>query len=64
VTLWRPILLYRATCAKCRVLSLAIVCLSLGWVRRVPLASPEAGRICEARGLRPRKLALSAWHEI
>ncbi len=52
------ILLYRSTCAKCRVISLAVVCLSVGLVRRVPLSSPEAGRLYEEHGVRPGKLAL------
>lgn len=51
-------LLYRATCAKCRGLSLAVVWLSLGWVRRAPLSSPEATRLHEEHGVRPGKLAL------
>lgn len=49
-------LLYRSTCAKCRVMSLAVVCLSGGLVRRVPLSSPEASRLYEEHGVRPGKL--------
>ena len=51
-------LLYRATCAKCRGMSLAIVWLSLGYVRRIPLSSPEASRLCKRYGMQPGKLAL------
>jgi hypothetical protein len=51
-------LLYRATCAKCRTISLAIVWLSLGSLRRVPLSSPEATRWYEERNVRPGKLVL------
>jgi hypothetical protein len=52
------ILLYRATCAKCRVISLAIVWLSLGTVRRVPVASAAARQLREERGIPEGKLAL------
>jgi hypothetical protein len=54
----RPTLLYRATCGKCRVLSAAAVALTLGLVRRVPLASPEALGLYERHRVRPGKLAL------
>ena len=52
------ILLYRATCTKCRALSLVVVSLSLGSVRRVPLSSPEASTLYEAHSMRPGKFAL------
>lgn len=52
------VLLYRATCAKCRGLSLAVVWLTRGWVRRIPLASPEASTLYAQHGVQPGKLAL------
>jgi hypothetical protein len=52
------LLLYRGTCAKCRRISLAIVWLSLGYVRRIPLSSPEASQLCARHGLLPGKLVL------
>jgi hypothetical protein len=55
----RAILLYRATCAKCRGISQVIVWLSLGWVRRIPLSSPEAVSLYGKYGVRPGKLALA-----
>jgi hypothetical protein len=58
------ILLYRATCAKCRVLSLMLVWLSLGWVRRLPLMSPEAAALYEAHSLQRGKLAVIGYGRI
>ena len=47
---WRDsALLYRATCPRCRTLSLLAVFLSLGRLRRVALGSVEAESLCEAR---------------
>jgi len=57
------VLLYRATCGKCRALSLALVLLSLGWVRRVPLSSPEASEIY-SEDLRPGKVVLVSNHGV
>ncbi len=54
----RPALLYRATCPKCRLLSAMIVSLSCGWVRRVPVDSPEAVRLYARFGQPPDRLAL------
>ncbi len=67
----RAILLYRATCAKCRVISLALVWLSLGAVRRVPLSSPVARELCDEHRLQRGKFALitdqrtfEGWHAV
>lgn len=38
----RPILLYRDTCTRCRLSSLAVLLLACGRLRRVPVDSPEA----------------------
>jgi hypothetical protein len=54
----RPALLYRATCPKCRVLSTMIVALSCGWIRRVPIDSPEALRLFAWFGQPGGRLAL------
>lgn len=37
-----PVLVYRGTCPKCRMLSRLAVLLSAGSLRRVPLDAPEA----------------------
>jgi hypothetical protein len=58
------ILLYRATCAKCRILSLVVVWLSLKWVERVPISSPRANALYEAHDLQPGKLALIGYQRI
>jgi hypothetical protein len=65
------ILLYRSTCPKCRALSLAIVLLSVGWVRRLPLASVDAIKVYDAHSMRPGKLtvvgygrAFSGWRVV
>ena len=55
------VLLYRSTCPKCRALSLAIVLLSLGWVRRLPLASVDAVKLYNAHSMRPGKLAVAGY---
>ncbi len=55
----RPVLIYRSTCAKCRRLSRAVVILTLGRVRRIPLASLEAAALYQRHGVRPGKLALA-----
>ena len=53
-----PVLLYRETCGKCRCLSLAVVVLSLGRIRRLPIASREARSIYETHNVEPGKLML------
>jgi hypothetical protein len=53
-----PVLLYRATCPKCRIASTAIVVLSCGRIRRIPIDSPEAHRLYTQYGQLPGKLAL------
>lgn len=55
---WRPVLLYRATCLKCRLLSGLLVVLALGTLRRVANSSGEAERILRLGGGSPRKVAL------
>lgn len=54
----KPILLYRGTCAKCRLISRLVVGLSLGLVRRVPVLSPEARDLYDAYFIKSGKLAL------
>jgi hypothetical protein len=54
----RPTLLYRANCPKCRFLSAAIVVLSCGWVRRIPVDSPEALQLYNRFGQTRGRLAL------
>lgn len=51
-------LAYRATCAKCRTISLVMIWLSLGSLRRVPESSLEAKRWYEQHNVRPGKLVL------
>ena len=53
-----PILLYRATCGKCRTASMALVVLTCGCIRRVPVDAPEAMSIYERFHQPPGKLAL------
>jgi hypothetical protein len=60
----RPLLLYRATCAKCRFISLAMVCLSLGWLRRIPLSSPLASALYRRHRVRPGKVALVGYRRM
>jgi len=57
-TLTRPLLLYRATCPKCRRLSALLVALSLGWVARVPAQSSPAARLYARFGQPSGGLAL------
>jgi hypothetical protein len=52
----RPILLYRATCQKCRLLSALAVTISLGNVRLIALDSTETERLLAGRP-RPTKFA-------
>lgn len=54
----RPLLLYRATCPKCRLLSALVVAVSLGWVLRVPAQSSYAARLYARFGQSPGGLAL------
>jgi hypothetical protein len=41
----RPILLYRGSCPKCRLLSRLAVIAALGVLRRIPIGSDEADRL-------------------
>jgi hypothetical protein len=54
----RPVLLYRATCGKCRLLSLLAVALSCGRIRRIANDDPVADALTVARGLRRTKILL------
>jgi hypothetical protein len=54
----RPILLYRATCAKCALISKALVVLSGGLIRRVPRDSPTARALHERFGEPTARIAL------
>ncbi|HTW82918.1 MAG TPA: hypothetical protein VMD91_02480 [Candidatus Sulfotelmatobacter sp.] len=54
----RPMLLYRATCAKCRTLSALVAALSAGWIRRVAVDAPEALELYARYGAAPGTLAL------
>jgi hypothetical protein len=53
-----PILLYRATCGKCRAASIVLVVLTCRCIRRVPVDAPEAIRIYARFHQQPGKLAL------
>jgi hypothetical protein len=53
-----PILLYRATCGKCRFASIALVVVTCGFLRRVPVDSPDAISIYVRFHQQPGKLAL------
>jgi hypothetical protein len=53
-----PILLYRATCGKCRAASIVLVVLMCGRIRRVPVDAPEAISIYARFHQQPGKLAL------
>jgi len=59
-----PVLIYRSTCQKCRALSKLVVLFTLGWVRRVPLSSVEAGALYEAHSVRPGKLAIVGYGRV
>ncbi len=52
------VLLYRASCRRCRLLSRLSVALSFGALRRVPLDSEEAQRLYESYPATRGKLAL------
>jgi len=52
------VLLYRGSCARCRVLSRLAVLLTLGTLRRVPLDSDEADRLRQLYPVTRGKLAL------
>jgi hypothetical protein len=54
----QPALLYRATCPKCCWLSFMVVSLSCGWVRRIPVDSPEALQLYTRFGQPHDRLAL------
>lgn len=54
----RPILLYRATCRKCRLISRAIVILCCGRIRRAPLDSPTALALYDRFGEPPARIAV------
>ena len=53
-----PVLLYRATCGKCRVLSLLLRVAALGRLQRVPIASAEADLLYSRRPGTRGRLAL------
>lgn len=54
----RPVLLYRATCSKCRWMSASVVALSCFSVRRLPFDTLEAQQIYARFGQPLGKLAL------
>jgi predicted DCC family thiol-disulfide oxidoreductase YuxK len=54
----RAILLYRASCPKCRLISKAIVVLSCGRIRRVPLDSATARALYDRFGEPQARIAL------
>jgi hypothetical protein len=54
----RPILLYRDTCAKCRLSSRAVMLLAGGRLRRVPVDSAEALSLYARFGVPPGRLAV------
>jgi hypothetical protein len=56
----RAVLLYRATCPKCRVLSQLAVLLSLGRINRIPLDSARAAALTERDPALARKLTFIA----
>lgn len=60
----RPLLLYRGTCGKCRLISRLLVALSLATIRRAPIRSEEAERVLRAHPERKGKLALIRGAEI
>lgn len=53
-----PVLLYRATCPRCRFLSRLLVGLSLGTLRRIPVDSDEARELYDLHGQERGKLAV------
>lgn len=54
----RPVLLYRGTCPRCRVLSRAVVVASGLAVRRIANDTPEAAAVYARHGVTAGKLAL------
>lgn len=54
----RSLLLYRATCPKCRLLSRIVVVLSCASVARAPISSPEAELVTQMYPHSKGKLAL------
>lgn len=56
----RPVLLYRATCPKCRFLSKVVVLAGLGRINRIPIDSAAGIYMLERRGL-PNTKAVLLW---
>jgi hypothetical protein len=54
----RPVILYRDTCGKCRLLSRLAVAASLGRLSRLPLSSPRAAAILHSVPAARGKLVL------
>jgi hypothetical protein len=54
----QSVILYRATCGKCRLLSHLATAMSFGSLRRVPLDAPEADVLRSRHGIPRGKLAL------
>lgn len=59
-----PALLYRATCPRCRVLSLLAVGATLGSIRRVPIGSAEANGLYALQPAASGRLALATGQAI
>jgi hypothetical protein len=52
------VLLYSATCPRCRLASRAVLALGLGRLRRVAIGTPEADHLYERTGQRPGRLGI------
>ena len=55
---WQPVLLYRGTCPRCRLLSRAVVAASGLGIRRIANDAPEAAEVYARHGVAAGKLAL------